>query len=80
MCSMIIISTFLKKLFLFSLTVFVISIVSPSIFPQTMKNPIDIKMNVVSSTISPGQSSAINNINTVDELEEIIIHHQISIV
>jgi hypothetical protein len=45
-----------------------------------MKNPIDIKMNVVSSTISPGQSSAINNINTVDELEEIIIHHQISIV
>ena len=56
---MIIINAFLKKLFLFSLTVFVISIISPSIFPQTIKNPIDVKMNAVNSTISPGQRSAV---------------------
>ncbi len=54
-----IINTFFKKLFLYSITVLVISTIFPSIKAQTIKNPIEVTIDAISPTIVPGQKSAI---------------------
>jgi hypothetical protein len=56
---MIITNTLLKKSFLFFITAFAVLLISPIIFSQTIKNPVDIKINTVNSTINPGQRSAV---------------------